>query len=154
VRRGDGVSPRGALLLGALVFGGLLLGTLGSLTSCASIAVAPHAPDPATWELAATAEVSAASTTIEVVATRLDCANGVTGDLEAPTVVYGVEEVVIRIDAAYDGDGAANCLGNDGVPVTVELAEPVGDRVLIDGACRETAATDTVFCEDPVRWRP
>ncbi len=117
---------------------------------------APVSPtaEPATWALADAAAVTPDAAMIEVLATRLECASGVTGDLEEPVVTYSPDEIVIRIDAADNGDGAADCQGNDAVPVTVVLSEPVGDRDLIDGACRDTAAVGTAFCESPVRWSP
>ena len=127
--------------------------TAGLLASCMPMA-SPPGVDPATWELADPAVVTAEATTLEVLVTRLECASGVTGDLEAPAVVYGRDEIVIPVDAAYNGDGAADCRGNDAVPLSITLTEPVGDRVLIDGACRDTGAADTTLCDSPVRWSP
>lgn len=91
--------------------------------------------DTATWELLDESDVSTKSTSLEVGATRLECASGVTGELLDPVIVYESDQVVITIDAALNGTGGADCQGNDVVPVTVELSEPLGARKLIDGAC-------------------
>lgn len=91
--------------------------------------------DTATWELLDPNDVSVESTILEVGAVRLECASGVTGELLDPVIVYESDQVVITIDAAPNGPGGANCQGNDVVPVTVELSEPLGERKLIDGAC-------------------
>ncbi|RZI94407.1 MAG: hypothetical protein EOO67_04715 [Microbacterium sp.] len=134
--------------------GGGILATVAGMLLVSCAAPSAQTGDPATWELADGAGVSVQSTTIEVLATRLACASGVTGALEDPVVDYRDDEIVIRIDAVYDGDAAADCQGNNAVPVSVALTEPVGDRVLVDGACRLPPAADTAFCESPVRWSP
>lgn len=91
--------------------------------------------DTATWELLDESDVSTKSTSLEVGVTRLECASGVTGELLDPVIVYESDQVVITIDAALNGTGGADCQGNDVVPVTVELSEPLGERKLTDGAC-------------------
>lgn len=117
--------------------------------------VPSDAPDstgaPATWQLVDPGGVTSDSTTLEVEVTRLDCANGVTGDLLAPVVTYEEDRVTIRIDAAPNALAAANCQGNDAVPVSVPLSEPLGRRTLIDGACISTDAKGTAECETAER---
>lgn len=100
----------------------------------------------ATWELVDPDSITPETTSLDVEVTRIECASGVTGDLLAPVVSYDEDRVTIRIDAAPRGMGAANCQGNDAVPVTVELAEPLGERVLIDGGCARADAQQTVYC--------
>lgn len=134
--------------------GGGILATVAGMLLVSCAAPSAQTGDPATWELADGAGVSVKSTTIEVLATRLACASGVTGALEDPVVAYGGDEIVIRIDAVDNGVDAATCQGNDAVPVSVALSEPVGDRDLVDGACRLRPAADTALCENPVRWSP
>ncbi|MDF2508793.1 MAG: hypothetical protein K0Q52_2652 [Microbacterium sp.] len=101
---------------------------------------------PATWQLIDESSVTPESTALEVQVTRLDCANGVTGELLSPAITYEAEQVTIRIDAEPNGLEAANCQGNDAVPVTVTLSEPIGQRTLIDGACVSTEARTTAEC--------
>jgi hypothetical protein len=101
---------------------------------------------PATWQLIDGSTVTPDSTVLEVQVTRLDCANGVTGELLSPVVTYEPAQVTIRVDAKPNGLQAANCQGNDAVPLTVTLSEPIGQRTLIDGACISTEAQRTVEC--------
>ncbi|GAA5025871.1 hypothetical protein ACFQRL_12455 [Microbacterium fluvii] len=109
--------------------------------------------DPATWELRSA--VTSASTSLTIGASRLECASGVTGELLEPVIAYEPDRIVIRVDAAPNGDQAADCQGNDVVDVDVVLTESVGDRDLVDGACaQDRAATGTVFCDTAVRWSP
>lgn len=113
----------------------------------AAAGAAPPVPGaPATWQLVDPGRVSSDSTTLEVEVTRLDCANGVTGELLAPVITYEADRVTIRIDAEPSQLGAANCQGNNAVPVVVELSEPLADRTLVDGACITTDARRTAAC--------
>lgn len=107
--------------------------------------------DPAVWRLAPGAEVTAESTSVDVEVTRVDCASGRTGELLAPVVAYEESRVVTRIDAE-PLVGPFDCPGNDRVPVTVELEEPVGRRTLVDGGCLREDAPPVSDCDDPVRW--
>ncbi|WP_165909227.1 MULTISPECIES: hypothetical protein [unclassified Rathayibacter] len=104
--------------------------------------------ETATWALADPSAVSAQSDRIDLLVSRLECASGVTGETLPPVVSYSAEEVAVRVDVKANGNAAANCQGNDLVPVSVELREPLGERNLVDGACMEGDATKTVFCED------
>lgn len=109
--------------------------------------------DPATWRLTSPSAVSAGSSEIDIEVTRLGCASGVTGEVLAPQVTYEEEQIVIRVDVARVGSGAQNCQGNDAVPVTVDLSEPVGDRAIIDGGCALEGVGTTAECaETAVRF--
>jgi hypothetical protein len=122
---------------------------IATLTACS----APPPPALGVWELTDPTAVTAESTTLDLGVTRLECSNGVTGDVLEPQVVYDDDRILIRTDVAPLGLEAADCRGNDVVPIVVELAEPVGDRDLVDAACGEDRAAATVFCEnDGVRW--
>jgi hypothetical protein len=123
--------------------------TIATLTACS-----PTLP-PALglWELADPSSVTSESTTLDLGVTRLECASGVTGDVLEPQVTYEDDRILIRTDVAPLGLEAADCQGNDVVPIVIELAEPVGDRDLVDAACSDDRAAATVFCEDDgVRW--
>lgn len=74
-----------------------------------------------------------------------------TGELLDPVIVYESDQVVITIDAVPNGTGGATCQGNDVVPVTVELSEPLGERKLIDGACEPVEMHGIAFCETSER---
>jgi hypothetical protein len=131
-----------------------------SLSGCAGAADVPGDPGPvdsptvgdtATWQLSAPDAVTPDSESIDVEVFRLACASGVTGEVLEPVVSYETEQVVIRIDVAPLQAGAGSCQSNNGVPVTVQLTEPLGPRALIDGGCLGTEATNTVTCESAMR---
>ncbi|MGJ0203181.1 hypothetical protein NHL51_03330 [Leucobacter sp. gxy201] len=46
------------------------------------------------------------------------------------------------------------CQGSPAVPATVELADPLGDRELVDETCLAPENQDTAFCieDGGVRW--
>ncbi|GAA1724862.1 hypothetical protein [Brachybacterium phenoliresistens] len=108
--------------------------------------------DQATWSLAPGQEVTAETTVLKLEATRTSCANGRTGELLEPVITVSESRVIVRIDAVPLKPGGYDCPGNDRVPVTVRLEEPVGDRELVDGGCLREDAREIGDCEDPVRW--
>jgi hypothetical protein len=122
------------------------------LAGCAADDSGRERGDAATWELLHSAQVDGDAHALEIGVTRLGCASGVTGEVLAPWVVYEKDRIVITVDAAPRGDEPADCQGNDAVPVSVQLDEPIGARELVDGACLEGEAVGTVFCDEPVRW--
>lgn len=117
------------------------------LTGCAS-----GAAETGTWELRSTP--SPKSTEVALVVSRLECAGGVTGEVLSPVVRIEDERVVIETPVADNGSDDGECPGNDAVPVTVRLAEPLGDRALVDGACLDGEAAGLTMCDQPERWRP
>jgi hypothetical protein len=121
-----------------------------ALTGCASMGLEPS--ETGVWQLQA--DPAPSSTSIEVGVSRLECASGVTGDLREPRVTTEVDRIVITTPVADNGSDDGECPGNDVVPLTVDIGEPIGDRTLVDGACLSTEAADTELCADAVRWRP
>lgn len=86
---------------------------------------------------------------------RLECSSGRTGEVYPPTVVVRAKQVVVTfLVEPLSGRGDQTCQGNDEVPYTVELDEPLGDRELVDGACDAGTAEATSYCgvEGAVRW--
>jgi predicted small lipoprotein YifL len=78
--------------------------------------------------------VDGGSTTPTVMANERECTSGrdPVPFLGAPEVIETAERVVVTMTSeASTGD--QNCQGNPSVPVTLELAEPIGDRELVDG---------------------
>jgi hypothetical protein len=97
----------------------------------------------------------AASTFIAQVS-RLGCHGGETGEVLRPGVVVTADEVVVTFTVQVDV-GTFTCPGNDQVPYEVDLGQPLGDRIVRDGACSPgaEAATTSLCSEDGgVRWRP
>jgi hypothetical protein len=116
---------------------------------------APPVGEIGTWELLNTSEVNSDSTTLRVGVTRLGCAGGVTGTVPTPKVQVEQKRILIQTNVGPLSPGAHNCQGNNTVPVTVVLNEPLGKRELVDAACLEGRAVTTSMCMDNgVRWRP
>jgi hypothetical protein len=115
----------------------------------------PDGPSIGVWELSDIEAVDATTERLDVEVTRLECSGGVTGEVLEPVVTLEADRILIRTDVAPLPEGNYDCQGNDRVPVTIELGEPVGDRELVDAACLEETASSTGFCQDDgVRWRP
>lgn len=96
----------------------------------------PEAEDaqPAGWVPAPDADLSARSTRIDVLVNEFACAGGQSaeGRIVPPTVNYQTDAVIIAIEVIPKA-GPNTCPGNPDTPYTVELAEPLGDRQLLDG---------------------
>ncbi|WP_334169385.1 hypothetical protein [Timonella senegalensis] len=106
------------------------------------------------WELANPGEVSTSSTSVDILVTRLECASGVTGEILKPTVSYENDRLVIRADVARTPSAAANCQGNNQVPATVTLKEPIGQRALVDFQCVDGEAVNYPVCDLLEKWMP
>ncbi len=125
-------------------------GVLLALTGCSPFS------DEAVWELMRSESIEPTTQTLEIGVSRLECSSGETGEVFAPSVRYEDARIVIGASVApLEGD-AHDCRGNEVVPVTVELDQPIGDRELVDGACLDGGAgVGTSFCsDDGVRWGP
>lgn len=134
-----------------------------SLTGCGNSAPGPGVPatsapvagDPGEWKLLDPGEVTAETTTLHLGVGRASCAGGVTGEVLAPKVTYEAGRITIQTDVAPLPEGAYTCQSNDFVPITVELAEPVGDRELFDAICLDSERlTHSTCLDEGVRWRP
>lgn len=108
----------------------------------------------AVWHLEDPDAVTSASTTLDLLVTRVECASAFTGEVLSPQVTVSETEISIRTEVEWiDMGGVALCPGNPHVPVTVELSEPIGDRVLVDEGCLRFDTTS--HCTDGgIRWRP
>lgn len=118
---------------------------------------APPAGDVAVWRVADGEEIDATSTSFTALVSRLDCANGITGEVLAPTIELGDENIVVTFTVEpNDPEGEYTCPSNDEVPYAVDLGEPIGSRPIIDGACLEDGrAATTSFCTPSAeRWTP
>jgi hypothetical protein len=89
---------------------------------------------PATWRLLPLEPVTPATTTLNVVLTEQECANGLTpeGRIGAPDIKYGDVNVVITVPVRRFG--GADCPSNPEYQTTIELSEPIGERLLVDGS--------------------
>lgn len=113
--------------------------------------------DPAFWILDPGSEVSARSTAIEVLVSRLACNSGITGEILGPQVAASATKITVTFAVSPDSDGGF-CVFNDQVPVRVDLGGPIGERVLVDGGCLGPRSPDgDATCNGqeggpPVRW--
>jgi hypothetical protein len=132
------------------------------VSGCTSVAGADPSPPPirqqgavGVWELTNPEDVGAETTTLRLAVTRLECSSGVTGTVLEPEVAYEESRIVIRTDVEPIPQTGYDCQGNNAVPLTVRLTEPVGRRSLVDAACQRGDAVDTIFCESGgLRWSP
>ncbi len=109
----------------------------------------------ATWTLAPGQTLDAETTTFTVTVTRSECNSGVTGTVNDPDIELAEDEVVLTFTVSPGEPRAADCQGNDGVTYEVELPEALGDRTLVDEACRSTPPVNPATCEpDGVRLVP
>jgi hypothetical protein len=133
-------------------------GSTGSTPSAgADVSPTPEPGDAATWSIDPGAPPSPTSSTFTALVSRLACNGGVTGTVLRPGVVATATEVVVTFTVADDIDGGT-CPDNDEVPYEVELGQPLGDRVLVDGGCAPggLAAINGICLgtDGDVRWRP
>jgi hypothetical protein len=106
----------------------------------------------ATWELVEPTRLDENSTAINIAVTRLGCAGGITGETLPPEITYEPERVIVRVDVEAPDGRDDSCPGNDAVPLTVQLAEPIGSRLLIDGGCLRPDGGESIRCSQDVRW--
>jgi hypothetical protein len=94
----------------------------------------PAEAGPAWWELAAHERPTAESTELDLVVFEQACANGESpeGRIVGPEISYSEDAVTITFSVT-PLPGGGDCPLAPGAPVTVTLAEPLGDRKLFDG---------------------
>lgn len=111
---------------------------------------------PGSWVLADPAAVTAASTSLDLLVTRVECSGGVTGEVLPPVLAWADDQLLIRTDVAPLPPGQPRtCPGNDAVAVTVDLGRPLGERALLDVYCARPPGLRFAMCaEGAVRWRP
>ena len=108
-----------------------------------------------TWALAEPGMVTSSSTSIAILVERLSCANGVTGTVLTPVYELTDTAIILRTDVGpLPSAGTYTCPGNDAVPMTVVLPEPIGTRQLVDWACLREPAASTSLCFDHGVRRP
>lgn len=140
-----GLSCRGS---GLSVF---MVSVVTVLSSCGST----RSGDAATWDVHAENSPTGYARTFTAYVTRLGCSNGRTGDVLTPIVRRSQTEVVVTFTVAATS-GFQLCPSNDAVPVVVDIGEPIGHRVLVDGACGPGgAALSLPPCHHGgTRWTP
>lgn len=96
----------------------------------------PEADDaqPALWEPAPDADLSASSTAFDVLVNERACASGqdAHGRIAPPVVTYREDAIIVTIGVIPKA-GDADCQGNPNTPYTLHLDEPLNGRQLLDG---------------------
>jgi hypothetical protein len=94
--------------------------------------VTPLQPEPASWRIDQTSPPDATSTTVHILLTEQECAQGRDpfGRLQTPTIDYRSTAIAITIDVLAIGGRCSN----PEYPLVVQLEQPIGDRTLIDGS--------------------
>lgn len=107
----------------------------------------------ATWELTDPGPVTRESDSLELMVMRSACADGRTGPVQDIDVTYEDDRIVLQ---AYTEEltGEHTCPLNEPTHTEVSLDEPVGDRILVDGACEAERISGIRTCETAVRWSP
>lgn len=106
----------------------------------------------AVWELQDPAQVTADTEVLEIGVSRLACAGGETGPVADVSVEFSDDQISIQAyTEALEEDGA-DCPDNKVVAETVDLGEPIGERIIVDGACENDDAARTTFCDSEIRW--
>jgi hypothetical protein len=110
--------------------------------------------EAAVWFIKSSKDVTSASRTFTAYVSGLGCSGGVTGKVLQPTIEKSNTRVVLTFTVEAAPPGGGTCQSNDQVPMVVDLGEALGDRQLVDGACRSGAeAATTAFCVGgSVRW--
>ena len=109
--------------------------------------------DPAIWVVDPASPTTETSRSFTALVMRADCAGGRTGEVFEPLIDADDDEIVITFTVApISGD--QSCPSNDVVPVVVDLDEPIGDRQLVDGACRSGQAPAELCAPNTRIWLP
>lgn len=109
----------------------------------------------ATWTVADDDLPTADATSFTAMVERLGCSSGETGEVLEPSVVADTRQITVTMSVEPLPSGYYRCPGNDAVPYVVELDERIGERQLVDGACRSGDAVSSAKCSDgAVRWSP
>ena len=101
---------------------------------CRAQLALPEGVGLATWWLDPAARPPAREATeLSAIIVEQACASGQppVGRVLAPAIVYGADAITITIAVRVIG---GDCPGNPEFSVTIQLAEPLGDRALLDGS--------------------
>jgi hypothetical protein len=100
----------------------------------ATLVMPPGVGNAAWWVDPVGGPVEPEATTIKGLIRERACASGrlPEGRVLPPVVSY-TEQAVVVVFGVTEQAGGQDCPGNPAFPITIELSEPLGDRVLLDG---------------------
>jgi hypothetical protein len=101
----------------------------------------------AVFRLAPSAEIGPGATTLELLVTETACNSGedARGRVRVLDIIPAAETVTVLL-GVVPRPGGHECPSNPETPFTLELPEPLGDRVLLDGS--SVPARDATACPD------
>jgi hypothetical protein len=105
----------------------------------------PEPGDVASWTVRPGQVLDPAATTFSADVVRETCNDGVTGPVLRPGVVVTDAEVVVTF-TVEPSTGMHRCPGNPPVSYEVDIGQPIGDRVLVDGSCGQTQTARNGTC--------
>ena len=112
-----------------------LLSGMGSGRPCQPTVALPEGLNRVEIRLDPDSPPDPGSTTIDLLVTETECASGrEMGDaLQGPQVVETDHAVVVAFAAIRPDQMSVTCQDNPSTSVTIELARPLGDRIIYDG---------------------
>lgn len=74
------------------------------------------------------------SRSIDVLVTERECASGRSsvGRVVGPAIRYEADRVLVALGVIPQAGDFADCQGNPATPMSIELSEPLGNRILVD----------------------
>ena len=125
--------------------------TADSYGQCHLQPVVPDGANLAVFRVAPGEELAPESTEIDVLVTELVCNSGqdARGRIRPLSIAPAAGTITV-IFTVVPRQGDHECPGNPDTPYTLELADPLGDRVLLDGS--EVPPRDATLC--PARLCP
>jgi hypothetical protein len=106
----------------------------GSAFGCVPEAWAPDVGS-ATWWVDTSSPVNSSSTSFTAQVLEHSCASGRSpeGRIVEPRIQYGATQIIVTFFVRFAPGNFQTCEGNPSGPYQVQLAQPLGARVLMDG---------------------
>ena len=130
-----------------------------TIVALGSFAVVACSGDPApttgVWEVSTDEQVGQSTTSFAAAVSNVECTSGRVPVVEDVDVSTSESEVVVTV-MVRGHHGYQDCQGTPPAPYTIDLGEPLGQRVLVDGGCGEgQRAHGTALCpEGAIRYEP
>jgi hypothetical protein len=107
----------------------------GYSDSCRVRPLVTHGMGGSEWRVEDGTSPTADATSVRAEVHERSCASGqtATGRIADPLLEYGEDAIVITIPVRQVDARFVTCQGNPRTPFVIELAEPIGDRLLLDG---------------------
>jgi hypothetical protein len=109
-------------------------GFAGYLGDCQIRPLITHGLGSSEWRVDPESPPTARSSSFPIEVMERECASGQPADgrIADPIVDYGEDAITVTIPVRRV-EGSATCPGNPWTPFELELDEPIGDRLLLDG---------------------